>query len=390
MSISAKMCEVVCDTVHLSLEKIQSVIGSQSCIDKYLFILHDKCVKSDGTPKNPHYHIYLHFNNARQFKYVAQWFGVSESFVSKIHGRFADAVEYATHKNAPEKHQYDYSECTANFDFVSMVESNQARKQCEHDISELIQKIDAGEIKQYNIVDKISCAMYTKYRTRIESAFEFVRKRNLRKVDRNMQVFYIYGKSGLGKTTLAKMMGKKNGWECFISSSSNDPFDGYADQECIVLDDLRGSSFTFADLLKILDNNTASTVKSRYKNIILGAEAIIITSTIPPKDFYKRVFESNGEEYTQFLRRLTYCVYMTANNLDIYAYNPSVRDVEKVSTSPNPVAKIAKARYFDVKKEKEKADLLFNFADSDLQAVSPDSAPVDWSQYETLIDIDEI
>ena len=129
MGISAKMCEVVSDTEHLTLETIQKVLGEQSCIDKYLYILHDKDVKEDGTPKSPHYHVYLHFNNSRDFDFIAKWFGLSPSFVNRIKGRFGDAIEYAQHLNAPDKYQYPASEVTANFDFGKAIEQNQKEKE---------------------------------------------------------------------------------------------------------------------------------------------------------------------------------------------------------------------------------------------------------------------
>ena len=37
-------------------------------------------------------------------------------------------------------------------------------------------------------------------------------------------------------------------------------------EDVLILDDLRDSDFKFTDLLKILDNHTKSTVKSRYHN----------------------------------------------------------------------------------------------------------------------------
>ena len=46
----------------------------------------------------------------------------------------------------------------------------------------------------------------------------------------------------------------------------------------LILDDLRPSCIGLSDLLKMLDNHTSSSVKSRYYNKVLECKLIIITS----------------------------------------------------------------------------------------------------------------
>ena len=83
-----------------------------------------------------------------------------------------------------------------------------------------------------------------------------------------MNVLYLYGGSGCGKSTYAKMLAESHGYTPFISSGSNDPFDGYKGQECVILDDLRGSVFPlFLTCLKYLITIQIPSVKARYKNI---------------------------------------------------------------------------------------------------------------------------
>lgn len=359
MSINARMCEIESDTQHLTEDTIKSVLGSQNCIDKYVYILHDKDTKEDGTLKNPHYHVYLHFTGGRTFDNVAKWFGLSPAFVSKIHGTFGDAVEYATHHNAPEKYQYDYSEVKANFDYEKAVKQNTERKEKKCSINQILSDIDSGTIKEYNIIDRITINDYVTYERQIKRAFDFKLKQAERAVNRNMRVCYIYGGSGTGKTTYAKMIAKQQNYEVFISSGSNDPFDGYKGQECVILDDLRGSVFPLSDLLKILDNNTSSTVKSRYKNVSLQCELLIITTTKTPAEFYKTVFESNGEEYKQFLRRCTEMARVTEDKVYLYAYNYKTCKHEYMATINNPVKDLQALIAFD--KEKTTKNLLALF-----------------------------
>lgn len=361
-SISARMCEIVSDVEHLSVDTIKRVIGEQSSIDKYLYILHDKDVDENGKKKNPHHHVYLHFNNARCFDNVASWFGLSVAFVSKIHGTFADAVEYATHQNAPNKHQYDKSEVTANFDFEKVIESNQERKEKHNSINAIIDMIDSGKIKPYNIVDVVNMQDYVRYKKQIQSAFEYRLKRIERNVNRKMEVIYIWGASGTGKTTYAKMIAEGKGYEVFMSSGSNDPFYNYSGQECVILDDVRGSTFPLQDLLKILDNNTASTVKARYKNISLECDILIITTTKPMRDFYKQVFESHDEEFKQFTRRCGSMCYLTKDTATMYQYDKEKNAYLQFAEVPNPVKVRFVSQELEKKQRKKELMELFGLA----------------------------
>ena len=361
--ISAKMCEIVQQVQYLNEETIKNAIASQNCIDKWCYVLHDSDVKDDGTPKEPHWHIYLHFTDSRQFDYIAKWFKIEPQYVNKIKGkRFGDAIEYASHHNAPEKYQYPFSTVKANFDYEKAVLKNVADKENTESISKIITAIDNGEITPYNIVNSLCMADYVKYEKQIKKAFEFRRLRRLQEVNRNMNVIYMYGGSGLGKTTYAKYLAEKQGKSVFICSSENDPFDGYAGQSCVIMDDIRGTNFKFGDLLKLLDNNTASSIKARYRNVALECDLLIITTTKTPTEFYRGVFESHGEEFTQFLRRCGQMCYFYGEKISIYCYNPEISKHEIIATIDNPCLDIIRGSANSFRSRKSKAMELFGLS----------------------------
>ena len=80
-----------------------------------------------------------------------------------------------------------------------------------------------------------------------------------------MECIYITGSSGSGKTTLARKIAESHGLAYFISSGSNDIMDGYGQEPCLIVDDIRPSVLGLSDLLKMLDPHTACSVGSRYK-----------------------------------------------------------------------------------------------------------------------------
>ena len=156
----------------------------------------------------------------------------------------------------------------------------------------------------YNLMGE-NPGFYIKNKGKISSA-ETLRQQLIK--ERNLEVIYISGGSGSGKTVAAKYFADKLKFDYFISGSGEDILDGYGKEECIILDDFRGSTFRFSELLKFLDNNTNSTIKSRYNNKdISNCRLIIITSVEKPQKLYSVLTEkeeSNSEPAEQLYRRL--------------------------------------------------------------------------------------
>ena len=116
--------------------------------------------------------------------------------------------------------------------------------------------IDDGQIRAYNISEKIDVIEYNTYKRDIDNAFKYRLNKLQRKADRDMKCIYIYGDAQTGKTSFAKDLCDKRQLDYYVSSSANDVLDGYNGQPALILDDLRPSALGLADLLKLLDNNT--------------------------------------------------------------------------------------------------------------------------------------
>lgn len=334
------------------IDTIADILNASDKIRNYAYILHDKDKKPDGTPKPPHVHIMVRFNNPYKLSTIVGIFEnlIPEQYFEGIKGRWGDALAYLTHSNAPEKHQYAPAEVVSNFQWEK--EAAEARTTIE----EVIDKIDNGEIRLFNYTDYMTAKFYAKYRRQIDTAFKFRNDRlKSKEVSRNMRCIYIMGGSGTGKTTYAKEYAKKLGYSTFISSGSNDPMDSYAGQDCIILDDLRPSCMGLSDLLKMLDNNTSSTVKSRYFNKVLECRLIIITTTLDITDFFKNVFSEEPETSVQLKRRCELMVKFPkegANDkLEIYQYNLKTDTYDLLGYQENPLPKFIK----EDKERKERA-----------------------------------
>lgn len=342
--MKVRMIELSQQLKYIDIAKVKFVLDNKVCIKDYAYIIHDKDVGVES-----HIHLMMRFDNAYDTKHVAQWFCVAEQYLCKIKGKFGDALLYLTHGNAPTKYQYAVDEVVSNFDFQNeKVSGGDSRR------IEIEKLIDDGVIKEYNLYKYIDVVEYDKYKKSIDNAFSFRAKR-LRGVERKMNCIFISGGSQTGKTTFAKQWAVDQGYDFFVSGSSNDPFDGYEGQDCIILDDLRPSDWKFSDLLKILDNNTASMVKSRYKNVLLECKVVVITTILDIDDFYKKLQEYDDEPIIQLKRRCSVMIKFDKDFMRQHVWNKNTLQYDYVGMLPNPIT----AQYNAEKMtDAEKMDLL--------------------------------
>lgn len=339
---SWRTCEIVQQLEYMSQEDVEAGLD-HNAVQDYAYILHDKDVHEDGTPVAPHWHIMIRFKRPVQTESLCKWFGIKSNMIGYILGTFGDAVAYLTHRNKPEKFQYLDEEIKSNYDFKVEVEKALSKKKATQRKEEIIELIRSGVVREYNYTEYITALEYDKFKRAIDNAFTY-RRDTLKSLDRHMNVIYIYGGSGTGKTTYAKQLATNKGLSCYISSGSNDPLDGYKGQDCLILDDIRPGDFLLSDFLKILDNNTQSTVKSRYKNKLLECQYLIVTTSFDIPVFFDLLLDSEGESVKQMERRCTLKIQMNTSTMTTYVYQPVSGKYKKVSILKNPVSEVYNKR----------------------------------------------
>lgn len=336
MPKSYKTCEIMQQAKYITVEQIENGLDHNAVKD-YAWILHDKDILENGELKEPHYHIMIRFKDSVPTQSICNWFNIKENYIERIKGRFADALAYLTHKNKPEKYQYLDEEVKSNFDFQKEVESATKKQSYDKRRQEIIEQIQQGVIREYNYTKHITAEEYDRYKRNIDNAFKY-RIDALEGVERNMECIFIYGDSGAGKTTYAKQLADNKGYSYYVSSGSNDVLDNYKGQDCIILDDLRPSCMNLSDLLKMLDNHTASTVKSRFKNKVLECKMIIITTTLPIDTFFNNVFSEEKETVIQLKRRCKMYIHLTVERMYVNLYQEKSRQYMQIAEYENPIA----------------------------------------------------
>lgn len=367
-------------------------------IEKYCYILHDKDVNEDGTPKHAHYHLFLQFSQQVDFSVVAKAFKQKENRIQKIAANsFKGAIHYLVHFKEPDKHQYNPDEVKANFDYKKYIEDLKNQVSKTKRLSQIREGIETGKIRRFNLYDFISMEEYAKYYNSIERYFKY-RDIILSKKQIQKKCIFITGPSGCGKTEFAKAWSEKRNLSCFVTGSSNDPLQGYGGEDVLVLDDLRGSVFSFSDLLKLLSNNTNTAVQSRYYNKLLQCEYIFITSVIDIEDFYKNVFEHEDEPIVQLKRRCSIYIDMDFKEINIYSFNKRIMDYSFINQIKNELKYLKNDKVDDYDYEQRQLCLSLSTVYEDDEVVEvkaastenvkrPEITEDDYNLYISLMDV---
>jgi len=338
MSFKATLFEIENQLEYINLDEIKTAIddlAKQDNITHIAWAVHDRDILDDGTPKPVHFHCMIKCQKVTTSKYISKFFkhdnkAISENYVQKSkYGSYCKMVQYLTHKNDERKYQYDYdvdvvkvkgniddyyntdldviTKARANFYPIDFTFKNKSYSQQYLEIEEF----DFGN-SQMGQSNRIKCFKQLEffYNAHIKGI-------QLKGVDRDMNVIYITGAPGTGKTTVAKFLANTMGYDICVSSSSNDPLQDYLGQKCLILDDFRPSDWQLSDLLKLLDNHTSSSAKSRYNNKYMNdCKMVILTSVFPitNKDYQKY----NNEPLTQLFRRIQSYIVVSSDNFITY------------------------------------------------------------------------
>lgn len=122
-----------------------------------------------------------------------------------------------------------------------------------------------------------------------------------RNPDEPINVHWIHGESGSGKSRLAYKSCK----DPYIWRNSQGKwFDGYDGDDELILDDLRPNDINWTSLLAIMDRYPCK-VEFKGGSRELTAKTVIITSILSPEEFHKKCWTSNQEPLEQLTRRIT-------------------------------------------------------------------------------------
>lgn len=292
----------------------------------YWFIEHNP----DDDDDNPHFHIVINFKTHSRFSTVKSKFpfGKIEPIISTV----KRTIQYLVHMNDSSKLAYNWEDIVTNGGDLTPYKV-QSRSQQAVSMQHVCDMIKSGELTKLNIRDKVSMELYKDCKTQIENAFIYDEMKFHSIQERDIRVAFFFGeKGGEGKTEFVKGYAERLGYTWFESSASNDPLQGYNGQDVLILDDLRDNAMKYQDMLKMLDNFTGSTIKSRYSNKLFTGKLIVITSNKSLYDWYSNITESKHPLY----RRITDMYVFKNDVIYRYVYNKTSYRYEPHGHAPVP------------------------------------------------------
>lgn len=130
---------------------------------------------------------------------------------------------------------------------------------------------------------------------------------------RNVDVAYIWGKTGVGKT---RSVVEKHGYRnVFRVTNYTHPFDGYKGQDVILFDEFR-SSLKFSDMLSYIDGHPVM-LPCRYSDKVACYTKVYIISNIPLEKQYPLVQIEEPAGYEAFRRRIKEVYEMLPDSSDM-------------------------------------------------------------------------
>lgn len=281
----------------------------------WAWILHDKDSYNEGdefldpehkagSPKKPHYHIVLQFDERVTVGKVAKAFGIPDNFVDKAKDvrRISGMFLYLIHRRDPDKYQYEPSEVKSNFDYTSALE-HWIKELSLSLIEDVLEEVYKGKATRRSVIRDYGYSFYNKYKTRIDTArADFLRDCPTPPFRVN---FYVEGKGGIGKSTICRWLASmyapiedvEQGTAYFeVKGDIRVAFEGYDGQRVIIWDDQRAEDFIRAfgrgNTLNIFDTHPGE--MSLRQNVKYGTTYLANAVNIV----------NGSQSYSEFLDRM--------------------------------------------------------------------------------------
>lgn len=245
-----------------------------------------------GEQGTPHTHLYVAFQNAKEFQTIhRRFYGVHIEAARGTHQENRDYIRKEGKYQDTDKADTNLPD-TFEESGQLPAESDRRMKQSEA----ILAMIEAGA-SNAEILRAYPSAMNRL--PRIEQARQTLLEEKYRDAFRGLQVIYIWGKTGVGKTRgIMERYGYRN---VYRVTNYKNPFDGYKGEPVILFDEFR-SSLPLEDMLKYMEGYPLN-LPARFSDRAACFEAVYVVSNIPMEKQYPQVQLEEPETWAAFLRR---------------------------------------------------------------------------------------
>lgn len=246
-----------------------------------------------GEQGTPHTHVYVVFKNSVMFETLhKKFYGVH---IEPANGSNQENRDYIRKEGKWLNDAKHETNLTDTFEEWGDLPSDRTRQETQSE--QIMQLVRAGK-NNAEILAEIPGA-YNKLNY-IEQARQTLLAEQYRDAWRDLDVTYIWGETGSGKTrSVMETYGYSN---VYRVTDYAHPFDSYKGQDVILFDEFR-SSLTLADMLKYLDGYPIE-LPCRYANKVACFTKVFLISNIPLEKQYPNVQTDEPESWNAFKRRI--------------------------------------------------------------------------------------
>lgn len=277
--------------------------------------------------KKPHCHVIISFASSKMFKTILKTMK-SQNYHIEPCRNFNSAKEYALKENPDDKIEYGKP-----LQQGLRTDLNEILQECNFNVKEIQEKHPEKYVHFGRGIDKICETHNDELSTMDWLGLE--KDENGEFIDKPYKptaVHWFYGPTGSGKTRLIKKIvgDKVKKGDVLISEISiinKFSQSGFAigaikpNSKIVILDEFRGSSVKFSELLQIIDGEK---INIKGSQIYLHVEEIFISSCFTPEECYKNM---NGtDSIKQLYRRLT-----DLKHVDYDGISDELIDIDKLN-----------------------------------------------------------
>lgn len=231
-----------------------------------------------------HFQMFIIFKISKRFNTIKTYFPTAH--IEKAKGSNSQCREYCSKSDTHISGPYE----------IGVFAEERERT----DVKEFMELIRTGASD--SILSDLFPSLFLREMNKLDRLRFMQASEKYRYQDRDLEVTYIYGESGVGKTSYVNDLVR--GKDCyFLSLYDNSAFTGYVGEDILVMDEFKGR-FALQYLNQLLDGS--SHVRLRGLNFAGCAcfTKVYIVSNFHYRDLYKDEQIENGGQYNGFVRRL--------------------------------------------------------------------------------------
>lgn len=246
-----------------------------------------------------HTHVFIYSKSPIRFSTLKNRFLVAH--IEKAYGSVKENIEYIR-KQGKWAYDKEKSETSIEGSFYEWGNIPSEKEEKSPKLYDLIKDINEGKRTAEIIEDKPNYALKAREVETLRQMFVTEKKGS---EFRFLEVVYLYGSSGTGKTrSIYEKFPIRE--ICRITSYRNNRilFDAYNGEDVLVFEEFHSSNVPISDMLNYLDIYPLR-LPARYNDKVALFTKVYITSNIPLERQYVDIQQKAPEVWKAFLRRIT-------------------------------------------------------------------------------------